>query len=67
MRTENRLRLHEIAQRLEAFTIDNGPMGESRPFRREADELHRIASQEETVYDMRRRQESEGGFGPRDY
>ena len=37
------LRLYEIAQSLEDFTIDNGPMGEYTPFYDEACELRKLA------------------------
>jgi hypothetical protein len=43
----NTLYLHQLAQRLENYTIDNGPMGESRPFAEEARKLRQFASEVE--------------------
>jgi len=43
MTPTNKLRLYEIADKLEKFSIDNGPMGEARPFMAEARELRAIA------------------------
>jgi hypothetical protein len=54
MKTRNKLKLYEIADRLESFRIDNGPNGEDAPFESEADELRTIARTEETL--------DEGGY-----
>lgn len=43
MKSEDRLALYDIAERLERYVLDNGPMGETRPFADEARQLRRIA------------------------
>jgi hypothetical protein len=41
----NILYLFQLAQRLENFSIDNGPMGESRPFADDARKLREFANE----------------------
>ena len=43
MNDKDALTLHRLASRLEAYEIDNGPMGSYRPFRDEAKRLRDIA------------------------
>lgn len=43
MNDKDALTLHRLAARLEAYEIDNGPMGSNRPFRNEAKQLRDIA------------------------
>ena len=43
MNDRDALTLHRLAARLEAYEIDNGPMGSNRPFRDEAKQLRDIA------------------------
>lgn len=43
MTPTQRLRLYEIADLLDRYEIDNGPMGSYSPFREEARELREIA------------------------
>lgn len=40
------LALYRIADRMERYTVDKGPMGESKPFKIYATELRKIASEE---------------------
>ena len=46
MSPADKLRLYEIADELDQFSIDNGPNGEDRPFQAEARELRAIARNE---------------------
>ena len=43
MNDRDALALHRLANRLERYEIDNGPMGSNRPFAEEARQLREIA------------------------
>ena len=49
MNDKDALTLHRLAARLEAYEIDNGPMGSNRPFSNEAKQLREIADRNSNV------------------
>jgi len=47
MTSSIKLRLYEMADELEEYSVDNGPMGEDYPFKAMAKELRKLARGEE--------------------
>jgi len=55
MKESDILSLFKIAQSLDKYTIDNGPMGENTPFYKEADKLREIAARQKCDEEIAKR------------